>query len=954
MKKILIALFVCSLFSGSAFSQTALVGIGNLQAPFFTDWKRIETSHFIFLYPSNIEAKAKESADFMEYAFPYLLKTSGAPIRKTTILLYPDLASSNGMVTLFPMRSEWYLTPMQNFYGTSTEWMRSLAVHEYRHALQFYSLDQGFIRALKVMFGEVGLTVGMGLGIPTWYFEGEAVLTETALSDSGRGRSPEFSAAFRAELLSGKRYGYYKALMGSYYDHTPLESPYLSGFFIASKLRMQYGSDILNQITGDSSTVPVPYRFTHMVSRYTKKHTSDHYEELLDELYKLWSDQIKDLKVSDAFQVTRTDKRDWTYFGSPVYSGRDVVTLRDNCEIEYVDYSTGNRKSLVTADPLDLSISSASGKVVWCEEVPDPRWGMRSYSEIYTYNIKEDSKKKITRSAKVFAPSLSKDGSKIICTEFTPDQNSALVILDAETGNELHRISGVKGDFIANPAFSPDGTKIVFESLHAVRGNAIFMCDENGGNLKTIIPYSHEGIKHPVTDGSHVYYNSSYSGIDAIYAADVKSGKQYQVVSRKFGAYKPVLSDDNRKILYSDVTADGYMVAESPNDPSLWIPIESINVHKVNYAESVTKQEAGKSIIIDDLPESEKKIENYGLRDSLVRIHSWFPWYDSLNKNFSLSLYSINMLNTMSLQGDYIYNRNEKTHSGGGMISYAGFYPIFDISGIAGQRTVSYTEKVNTVTKTKFDTWNEKTVTADVRLPLYFSRAGWYRQVQMSGGIKYTDKNGINHITDYDKDNNGLFLPVFYSADFTNVYLDKGYVNPKWGQLVSASFAHTPIKGEYKGSLLSVRSVFYFPGILRRANFYAEGTFERQNIDVKSYIYESKVLFPRGYTYGFHEKFIKGSVNYTLPLFYPDHNIFWLFYLKRIYLNGFYDYGVGIDRSEKQYFRSSGGELMFEIKPLNIMGYYGVHLGMMYARAFDAESKKKNVIGVVFGIASGY
>jgi hypothetical protein len=952
MKKTIIAAVLILFVSSHAYPQTGISGLGTQQTPFFTTWKKTETVHFVFLYPSNLEAKAKEAADFMEYAYPHILKTSGSPVRRTTIVLYNDLASSNGVVTFFPFRSEWYLTPMQNFYGTSTEWMRTLGLHEYRHALQFNSLDRGFIGVLKTVFGEAGQAAGIGLGIPAWYFEGEAVVTETALSDSGRGRSPAFTAAFRALLLSGRRDGFYKAVMGSYYDYTPLESPYLSGFFLASKLRMQYGSDILNKVNDDAAFVPVPYRYTHMVRRYTNKHISDHYEDLLDELNKMWSDQLKDVNVSDAFQLTRSDKRDWTKFDSPVYMGNGAAAIRDNREIEFVDYSTGARTNLVTADPLDSSLSSSSGKIAWCEEIPDPRWGMRSYSDIYVYDTKSEKKKRITSKSKRFAPSLSKDGRRIVCAEFLPDQTSSIVILDSESGEEIRRIHGVKGDFIANPSFSPDGKMIVFESLHPSKGNAIMSCDDDGGNMKTVIPYSHEGVKYPVTDGTSVYFNSSYSGIDAIYSMELKSGKRYQVVSRKFGAYKPVLSADNSRILFSDVTPYGYMIAESENIRSSWIPIEKVKVHKADYAATITMQEAGKSIITEDVPSASKQESSYGFIDSIARIHTWFPWYDSLNKNFSLSLYSVNMLQTMSVQADYVYNRNEKTHSGGGTISYAGFYPIFDVSGIVGQRTVAYTEKFHGSERRKFDTWTEKTAVTDVRLPLNFSRAGWYRTVQLSSGIKYTDKSGINHIIDADKDNNGMFFPVFYSVDISNTYLDRGYVNPSWGQLLSASYTHTPIKGEYRGSLLSMRTVLYFPGLLRRANFFTEGTFERQNIDVKSYIYSSKVLFPRGYKYEFVRKFAKGSANYTLPLFYPDHNILWLFYLKRIYMNGFYDYGIGFD-PRKKFFRSAGTELMFEMKPFNIMGDYGLHIGLQYARAFDAGRDEKNVYTLVFGVAYG-
>jgi Tol biopolymer transport system component len=956
---VLILLVAGLLYSVHARAQFLPIQLGPDQAPFFTNWKKIDTAHFRIIFPAQIEKDARKVADFMEYALPAIHKTAGAPVRHTTIILFSDLAMSNGIATLAPQRSEWYTTPMQSFYGQSTEWLKVLGIHEFRHMLQFDSLDRGTLGALRTIFGDEVYALAMfALAVPAWYFEGDATVTETVLSDSGRGRTPEFDAGFRAQLLSGKRFGYYKALMGSYYDYTPMTSPYLSGYYLVSKMRKDNGPGVFNFANKEASWLPIPYRYTHAIKSYTGKHTSDHYEEMLDELYALWSKQLEGFVESPALQLTKGDKKNWRSIRSCVETPIGLVGIRDSKEIVKINIETGREEVLVSTMTLDETLSSGGELIAWCEEIPHPRWGKQTYSDIYTYDVHKKRERRLTDRQKYFAPAVSPDGKKIVCVEFSNARKSSLVFIDSDSGNELYRYAPSNDDFLTNPRWSPDGKTVVFESLHPFKGNALYAIQSDATKPVRILDYSHNGVKNSATDGKYVYFTSSYSGIDAVYAVDIASGRRYQVIARRYGAYLSSISSDRKKLLFSDVTPDGFMAAESVIDEKSFIPIEKVQVRKVVYAEPLIEQESKKSIIVENIPENERTVQDYSGAEKIFSVHSWYPWYDSTSHTFTLNLYSTNMLTTFGSMLGYEYNYNEKTHAGAGSLSYAGMYPIFDISGIIGHRNISYTEKVDGKKTYKYDSWTEKTVEGAIRLPLNFSRGLWIRGIDFSGGMKYTHKDGIDYIPSSKslKDNNGTFIPASYSMDFYNLTPEKGYVNPVFGQILSVKYSHTPLNtGDYKGSMLSGRAVLYLPGLLKRSNLFFEGTYEKQKVDVKKYIYASEFLFPRGYESVFHETFYKGSANYTLPLFYPDHNILWLFYLKRIYINGFYDHGIGFYNNEKYRYRSAGGELYFEIKPFNIMGDYGLHIGYQRAYLFDAApGEKKQTWAVIVGFSSGY
>ncbi len=70
--------------------------------------------------------------------------------------------------------------------------------------------------------------MGGGAAImPSWYYEGDAVLNETRLSASGRGRSAGFEMPLRTLLLGERKlYPYSKVKLGSYKDFVPNQYQY--------------------------------------------------------------------------------------------------------------------------------------------------------------------------------------------------------------------------------------------------------------------------------------------------------------------------------------------------------------------------------------------------------------------------------------------------------------------------------------------------------------------------------------------------------------------------------------------------------------------------------------------------------------------------------------------------------------------------------------------------------
>ena len=360
----------------------------------------------------------------------------------------------------------------------------------------------------------------------------------------------------------------------------------------------------------------------------------------------------------------------------------------------------------------------------------------------------------------------------------------------------------------------------------------------------------------------------------------------------------------------------------------------------------IVAQESNGSVITAVEPASSPS-KPYGNLDNSINVHSWIPYYNTISKDLSLTLYSTNLFNTTVIVGTYVYNKNEKTHLGIGSIVYQGLFPIFSLSGSYGGRTSTLDIKQNNKTKTEFYKYNERKVTLDMYLPFNFSRSLWtnFLIIGLNGSYSYIEDSESSRALELDS---GSLVPFGAFGSLSVVKNRFGYIVPYLGFTTTTAYTRLyEKKSDYNGSMISTVSTIYFPGMFARNSLYVQGAYEKQIVD-SAYHFESDFLFPRGYEYSFHENMYKGSANYTFPVLYPNLNLLWIAYIKRIYVNAFGDYGVSYDDHNRSLFRSAGAEIMFEINPVNMP--LSVHVGLQYSRTFDADYKSDT--GIVFAIDS--
>ncbi len=939
--KTLVAIALAVLIAGTSFAQQDFL---SGQTPPSVDWRQIQSARFTIIFPEEITNDAQRLANTLEHTYGPVSKTLRGPQKPLEVVLTNQTTVSNGFVGLAPRRSLWSTTPDQNVGNLPGEWLQLLTLHEMRHVVQQDRMRRGFVRLFWTLSGEKGEKFVSNLVVPRWFSEGDAVGTETALSESGRGRMPRFDLGIRAPLLAGRRYSYSKAYHRSYRDWNP--NHYKLGYFMTTYVKRHYDPETWDKVIGSAANWAFhPFAFSHALKKHTGASTSQTYERTMDELTELWQAQQKDLHTTPLRVLPGQNRsRVWTNYQYPhrLADGSVLASKSGMADpAALIRLYPDGREERVRFYSLLGGIRVAGGKIAWNRFIPDVRWGRRDYSDVVVLDIDSGRMHQLTHKAKLFAPAPSPDGARIAAIEFGPDRRCHLVLLGTASGAEQARFPAPDGVFWRTPAWSEDGRHIAVVRQDA-RGNALERIDAVDGEGQIVLPHTHDEIGWPIFWGSYLLFDSPYSGIDNIHAVHLSSGAHYQVTSRPLAATH--VSVDGDSLLFQEYTLDGYRIAVMPLDPATWTPIEQVVDRRVRYYEPLIDQEQGGSVLAD-LPQQVYPVRRYRPLGHLLKIHSWAPRTDGANH--SLKLTSSDLIDLSSLSSGVEYNSNENAFSVLGDFSLSAWYPIFSVGGRWGKRLGVY--EIEEEDDTKYDSdikevtdkWTEKSLHASVEVPLNLSRGPWSSSANLSVTAELTD------ITDEDDPNhpdssalleeklNGRFAPLSYQLALSRSrHKAKRDLAPAWSQSLQLTCRHTPFPGNYDVTLLSGRLGLTFPGLWAHHSLRLKGTYEWQD-DANLYRFASEQIFVRGHDYHFHRHFYQGSANYALPLFYPDWNLGALVYLQRVKSNFFYDFGLGKDGSQRTTYQTAGAELTFDFHLL-----IQLDMGARYSYRFDERNSR--------------
>jgi hypothetical protein len=821
-------------------------------------------------------------------------------------------------------------------------------------------MNQGMTKILTYLFGEQITAAVLGLYVPFWFIEGDAVSAETGQSSTGRGRTPAFSMPLRAQILEKAIYTYDQAIFGSYKKFTP--DHYVLGYNLVAQARNKYGFEIWDKTmdkVGKNPYMVVP--FSEGIRNFTGKTKTGLYEASLQELGESWKKQADEISYSKINYHPCKQEEKYTNYLRPFQTSRGTIVAEKKVyddltrivEIfpggaEKRIYTPGyySRGVLTYAKNSSKNANNGAGMsaltysknlIAWTEPKADHRWGNRDYSIIKTYDLETEKVKKLTSKTRYFAPALSPDATKIAAVTATENNRYFLVIIDANSGSEIQRFTTAENYFFTNPAWTADGLKIV-SVLMGDKGKCIAITDVASGITETVSAFSFTDISKPIINGNYIVFTGAYSGIDNIYALNLNTKEISQVASVKFGATDPRFSVSGDSLFFSNYTSDGFKISTIAFDSLTFTPLNQVNDNSVKLYEAIAAQE-GEILDPDSIPEKDYEIKKYSKLSHLFKFHSWAPIsIDASNFDVKpgVSLMSQNILSTTFTSLGYAYDMNEKTGKYYINLSYQGLYPVFDFQADYGNRK-SYT--YDTADNRIDFSWMETNLSTTARVPLNFTSGKFGRFVQPSVAFTYLQLDMDDDATVAFKRNN--YKTISYRLYAYNLLKRvEQDMNPRWGQMIDLNLFTAPfIKNDTLGSMFSAETRLYFPGIWKHHSFNMYGGYQKR-FDNRIYYYSTRVNYPRGYILPVMDDLSSFSANYKLPLFYPDFSVTSLAYLNRFKANLFYDYAWGDHRGSFVNYQSVGMELFVDMHILRFLAPIELGYRLIYLpeeNAFKSE-----------------
>ncbi len=879
------------------------------------EWKRVETEHFILIFPEKITEKALELAPRVEAVYRLEQQDfSGGMESKWPLILTTSGMISNGYVSLAPAKSVWFGMPASE--GLSClEWYDLLNLHETRHMVQMDSLNRNFIRFLYILGGELGQAGGIYLSVPRWFLEGDAVHAETVYSESGRGRDPLFYSQMKVMTLEGGR-SYQQYVNGSYREYYP--NMYVYGYFLSSWIRQEYGDGSWDRILNSAASLPLPALGIYLgAKKVTGKSWGRLFQEMQESLILRWEEEAAGMDLSEDTPLLDILPDVYTRYEVLAEDGEGVVARKRSIvePASLVRLQNGGEQRIARV-PSGGDITAAGGKTVWTWTRPSLLYEDRSWSDLVL--MEEGRKSYISKGERYYDPALSSGGDRLAVMEWSESLEGSLKILDPRTGETIDSWKISEPGFPSSPAWSVDENTVFFV-LQNREGRSIYAMDLSDGEIRIVRGAGRENIKGLQVWGKYLIYAANPEGFENIIAFDPVSGQELRITSRAYAAEHPRVIGDT--LYYSDTrNSHGSIPVSVGLDPSEWIPLDA--------SKTVVPPFPSHGIwSVHDLPavenSEEPEVESYSPAAGALNIHSWgiAPNLETMT-GLRLQVQSTNIMNTLNMAAGGEYDFNERTWGAFLDLDWKKFYPWISIRNSADYRNIGGVEMMDLSNRIVLS------------FPLNLSRDLWQNSLVPSAGT------GLRSFIPVKGETPEFYIPL--NAQITASSLLPGSARaivPRWGIYQRAGGSVYPAEPDELYRFYSHTKI-YTPGFFRNTGITLGLALEEQ-----SGRYSLSFPFARGYSSSVDYRTLMASADYDFPMAYPDYGAGSFLYIKRIRGNLFYDYLIQGDlpRDGEQY-QSAGAALILDMTAAN-MEYAEFNLAFRFCWLVE---KKRLAFQLVF------
>ena len=618
----------------TALALNAQVVTGGVD-PSSIKWKSLESEHFRIIYPEAADSLAREYAKSLE-SFTAAQKFSCGFYpnemyrRKMPVILHAYTAEANGMVTWAPRRMELYTNP-ETYNPESTPWITQLAVHEGRHVAQMqFSRASRVFRPLEYLIGDLAVGAASAIYPGPALLEGDAVIAETALTSSGRGRTADFLEYYHVALADSLYRDFWQWRYGSQKRYTP--DYYRAGYVLIAGMRTAYSDTLFTRrYFHNANSRFLPFNVlqkTVIQGSGRKKNLYSGFKGIQDAFRAEWA-------AADSARAPFFEGRDlvrpgrlYDSYNSLTFTDEGLLALHSglDCATELVRIDTTGRTERIRAfsgNVSRLAWDKFNRRIIWTEYKPSATMSLKSWS-VLRYLEDNDSPATLLQDGMIHNPAPSSTTPVIATVQHYDDGSASVRLLSAKTGTPFEEYKAPAGLEPVEPVW-------IGEDLYASGitddGFSIYRVP----GWEPLFAPAHSKINRVFARDSLIWFTSDRSGVNELHSLDPASGQILQRTSLRFGGNEFAFSPSG-ELYYCAPTADGRVVRVL--DTLLARPV-AFGAMQVASAELLSSQEPSGAVEYDG-PISEGKPYPKALQP--VRFHSWAPIYVEYDPVERLSL----------------------------------------------------------------------------------------------------------------------------------------------------------------------------------------------------------------------------------------------------------------------------------------------------------------------------
>ena len=907
-------------------------------------WSFIDTDNFRVIYPSGCDSLARQYAFELEKFKIPVSRTTGYMAGQGDGKLMPAVMhaynANNGSVAWAPKRMDLFTIPTA-YDPDPMPWSTMLAVHEGRHVTQMQFGMTNLQKPFSYAFGEMW-NILVSLLYPGLYLiEGDAVIAETALTSSGRGRTADFLNYYRVAFDQGDFRTWDRWLFGSQKYYTP--DHYSLGYMSFGGIRYLYdyptfmkdGYEMASRKLLNFS--PFMYKIKENRTGVKFKQT---FKEVCDTMNNIWSRDAMTRAPFIYMEEVTEEPRLYTNYSNTVIDGTDVYTIKkghlDTPILVKID--ADGKEHLITRLPYETSnLRIHNGRLYWSEDKPDIRWSMKSDSWIRSVRLNGKDKTIVSdKNILLYNPSFS--GGKMAATRYFPEGGSALYIegetIMAPDGLQLVETAWI-GDTIYATAISDNGY-----GIYSYNGTWNVVLKPEPVKICDFKSYAEE-----------LTFVCDRTSVNEIYHLNPKSGELHQKTVTKYGAKDYAYSSDGEYLYFSSPTLNGMKMFRAPVDSLIDRRVDYTEKYKYIIADGLAEQErqiallsGAPEAVNQDINVSITEPRRYGKASHAFNIHSWTPFYVNVDNIMSMSfdrIYQAASLGASAIMQNRLstgvgefgysahkdpYDNSKWRHSGHFKYTYSGFYPIietqFDFNDRAARQynvtVIKKGEKASTSLDSRelISPYFQGKITTYI--PFDFTSGGWYKG--LIPRVSYTITNDMFNTSAAILEGNisGIhpgnppFIGVTEGKNSFRHYLSgslRGYsvlstpnsaAYPRWGIGAELGFSANIGCSDIMSTMGYAYMYGYVPGFTREQGLKL-AVIHQQKLQKESIFGLPTVnVLPRGLSSTaslstmisiYNPSITKVSADYAIPIYIGDVSICGgLIYIKRLRLTPHADY----------------------------------------------------------------